>query len=102
MLGSESGGAERHDMRLGPAIGAAALLVTATAGAPDATAGPEDPRKPPAIATAEVPAIPAALFARLAPYRNVRAASFAGWAPAGDEMLVATRLGETTQLHRVR
>src|SRR4030095_16642525 len=60
-----------------------------------------DPRKPPAIETQEVPAVPEELVQRLAQYQNTRAAGFAGWDPAGKGILVRTRFGNSLQLHRV-
>ena len=46
-----------------------------------------------------VPPVPDALLATLRPYQNARQASFLGW--IGDGILIATRFGNTTQLHRV-
>lgn len=46
-----------------------------------------------------VPPVPDALLAGLRPYQNTRQASFLGW--IGDGILIATRFGNTTQLHRV-
>lgn len=46
-----------------------------------------------------VPPVPDALLARLRPYQNTRQASFLGW--IGDGILIGTRFGNTTQLHRV-
>lgn len=60
-----------------------------------------DPRRPAAIKTSGVPPIPAEVFERLNQYQNVRAAAFLGWSPDGKGMLIATRFGNTTQLHRV-
>ena len=67
------------------------------------------PVSPPAEAPAEAPAgnlvvqgvpeLPSALLSGLARYRNTRSASLLGW--LGDGVLVATRFGDTTQLHRV-
>jgi dipeptidyl aminopeptidase/acylaminoacyl peptidase len=62
----------------------------------------DDPRRPPAIATESVPAIPAEIHERLLQYQNVRSASFLDWAPDGRSILVSTRFGNTSQLHRVR
>ena len=77
------------------AVVAVALLLRA------ATAAESDPLKPAAIVTEEVPTIPPEFAARLAQYQNTRAAGFAGWDPAGKGMLVRTRFGNSTQLHRV-
>ena len=60
-----------------------------------------DPRKPAAIETSDVPLVPSELFAKLAQYQNVRAAAFRGWAPTGDGILITTRFGNSSQLHRV-
>lgn len=60
-----------------------------------------DPFKPPAIETAKVPPLPASLVNRLEQYMDVRAASFAGWDPAGKGLLIRTRFGNSLQLHRV-
>lgn len=60
-----------------------------------------DPFKPPAIETAEVPPVPAALVQRLEQYMDVRTAGFAGWDPAGKGLLIRTRFGNSLQLHRV-
>lgn len=46
-----------------------------------------------------VPPVPEALLSRLRPYQNTRQASFLGW--MGDGILIGTRFGNTTQLHRV-
>ncbi len=46
-----------------------------------------------------VPDIPPELSARLRQYRNTRDARLQGW--LGDGVLLATRFGDTTQLHRV-
>ncbi|RAK64463.1 alpha/beta fold hydrolase [Phenylobacterium kunshanense] len=46
------------------------------------------------------PATPATLQAAIAPYYNARSAVFEDWLPDGS-MLIATRFGDTTQIHRV-
>lgn len=66
-----------------------------------ATEAAADPLRPPAIVTRDVPPVPPELAERLRQYQNTRAASFAGWSPDGDGMLVQTRFGNSTQLHRV-
>ena len=60
-----------------------------------------DPRRPAAIATQEVPVVPPEVFARLNQYSNVRGAGFRGWSPQGDGILISTRFGNSSQLHRV-
>jgi len=57
--------------------------------------------KPAAIQTEDVPPIPPEFAARLTQYQNTRTASFAGWSPDGKGMLILTRFGNATQLHRV-
>lgn len=64
-------------------------------------AEPLDPRRPPAIETSGVPVVPPELFERLNQYQNVRSAGFEGWSPDGQGMLVGTRFGNSSQLHRV-
>jgi len=73
--------------------------LTAVAWGADGAAG--DPLRPPAISTEEVPPVPPEVFERLNQYRNVRAAGFSGWAPDGSGILISTRFGNSTQLHRV-
>ncbi len=64
-------------------------------------AAPKDTLRPSAIATEDVPDVPAALWDRLRQYRSVRSATFSGWSPDGRGILVGTQLGNTTQLYRV-
>ena len=79
-----------------------ALLLTLLFWMPVLAAAAEgDPLKPAAIATQDVPVVPAAFAARLAQYQNTRAAGFSGWSPDGKGMLVRTRFGNSLQLHRV-
>ncbi|HLJ09830.1 MAG TPA: hypothetical protein VKU82_01505, partial [Planctomycetaceae bacterium] len=76
-----------------------ALLLAATS--PLAAAEKDDPFRPPAVTTQDVPAVAPDLIERLRQYQNVRSAAFRGWSPDGKGMLIATRFGDTTQLHRV-
>jgi dipeptidyl aminopeptidase/acylaminoacyl peptidase len=69
--------------------------------APLAAADSDDPFRPPAITTHEVPPVPADLMERLRQYQNTRSTAFRGWSPDGKGILIATRFGDTTQLHRV-
>ncbi len=57
--------------------------------------------KPAALLSDGVPAIPAALAAETRPYMEFRTASFGGWNAADRSMLVSTRFGNTSQIHRV-
>jgi len=54
---------------------------------------------PPEIKTTNVPMIDRAVGERLSGYLNVRSATAVGW--QDNRMLVVTRFGETSQLHRV-
>jgi len=47
-----------------------------------------------------VPPIPARISEKLLRYQNTRAASFQGW--QGDSILISTRFGDVTALHRVQ
>ena len=47
-----------------------------------------------------VPVVDTPLTARLEDYMNGRGASFVDWLP-GDGLLIATRFGDTEQIHRV-
>jgi|CXWL01.1.fsa_nt_gi dipeptidyl aminopeptidase/acylaminoacyl peptidase len=60
-----------------------------------------DPRRPAAIMTEEVPVVPQEIFERLNQYSNIRGASFQGWAPDGNGILISTRFANSSQLHRV-
>ncbi|MCY2968645.1 MAG: prolyl oligopeptidase family serine peptidase [Planctomycetota bacterium] len=60
-----------------------------------------DPLRPPAVAVEQVPMVPARVAERLRQYQAVRSASFLGWAPDGNGILIGTRFGDTSQLHRV-
>jgi dipeptidyl aminopeptidase/acylaminoacyl peptidase len=68
---------------------------------PSAAHAADDPLRPPAIATQEVPNVPPELAERLRQYQNTRGAAFRGWSPDGNGMLIATRFADTPQLHRV-
>jgi dipeptidyl aminopeptidase/acylaminoacyl peptidase len=65
------------------------------------SAADRDPFCPPAITTENVPVIPPELIERLTQYQNTRSAMFRGWSPDGKGILIATRFGDTAQLHRV-
>ena len=60
-----------------------------------------DSLKPPAIVTRSVPIVPAEIEERLRQYQSTRTAVFHGWSPDGKGILIATRFGNTAQLHRV-
>jgi dipeptidyl aminopeptidase/acylaminoacyl peptidase len=56
------------------------------------------PGVPAALATEDVPPVPAEVSARLAQYQSARSATFEDWGPNGS-MLISTRFSETAQLH---
>ncbi|HVO58129.1 MAG TPA: S9 family peptidase [Dongiaceae bacterium] len=56
---------------------------------------------PESIAAENVPAIPAALAETAGRYGSYRSAGFVDWNPLKRELLVATRFGDTPQLHIV-
>src|SRR5262245_55403841 len=57
---------------------------------------------PPNVTTEGVPPIPASLADAIAPYGQFRRARLVAWHPAERRLIVATRFGETLQLHDVR
>ena len=67
----------------------------------DGAAGGDLVSVPEAITAVNVPPITEAEVADLAPYENLRSASFNDWHPTERRMLVTTRFGEVTQLHEV-
>lgn len=62
---------------------------------------PVDPFRPAAITTENVPLVPQSLIDDLRQYQNVRSAAFQGWSPDGNGILIQTRFGNASQLHRV-
>ena len=54
-----------------------------------------------ALVLENVPETPPTLSERLRQYQNTRGASLAGFSADGDGVYIATRFGETTQIHRV-
>jgi dipeptidyl aminopeptidase/acylaminoacyl peptidase len=72
-----------------------AALAQTSANAPDAV------ERPAALVADGIPPVPMALAEQTRPYMEFRTASFAGWQPRDSSMLVTTRFGNTTQIHRV-
>ncbi|MFN0051017.1 MAG: S9 family peptidase [Planctomycetales bacterium] len=87
--------------RFRPMLTFLAWMTLASAGGMAIQAADDDPLRPPAIVTQEVPTVPGELAERLRQYQNTRTAAFRGWSPDGRGMLIATRFGDTAQLHRV-
>ncbi len=81
----------------------ASTAVPATAQDPAAPAPADTPVVPiPAALTAEqMPPIPLAIAERARPYLESRGAGFAGWDPNTRAVLITTRFGNVSQLHRV-
>lgn len=55
-----------------------------------------------ALVLENIPPIPADISDTLFQYQQARSASFAGWLPGGQGVLISTRFGQTSQVHRVR
>ena len=79
--------------------GLLACLLAIAVGPSWATDG-TDVRGAPPI-TADVPPVPAALAERVRRYGDARGTVFSGWLADGSGMLVATRTGTTSQVHRL-
>ncbi|MDB5472128.1 MAG: family peptidase [Caulobacter sp.] len=80
--------------------GAALALLTPFAEALAATAQPVEKRQVGTLTLENVPQTPPAVREALRRYQNARSAGFASWLDDGS-MLIATRFGQTSQLHRV-
>jgi len=81
---------------LAVALAAACVAPVAPALADDDTVAPN-----PHLQVSGVPAIPASLMRALAPYTEFRPRAVASWHPVRREIVVATRAGNTVQLHAV-
>nr|WP_294850685.1 prolyl oligopeptidase family serine peptidase [uncultured Sphingomonas sp.] len=57
--------------------------------------------RPPAMKMDNVPQVPVSLADATRPYLEYRAANFLGWNAKDRSMLIATRFGNTAQLHRI-
>ena len=55
-----------------------------------------------ALVLENIPAIPDEIATTLFQYQQARAATFAGWLPAPQGILITTRFGQTRQVHQVR
>jgi len=82
------------------AVLAAALLALAPAPAPAADTGVLAPGEQ--LTADGLPPIPMDVVEMARPYTELRSASFRSWHPERREMLIATRFGDTDQIHRVR
>ncbi len=77
------------------------LLVLSLVSAATLPAAAEERREQGNLVIEGVPPIPEDLADRMLQYLNTRAATAWDWDPAGEGLLVFTRFGETTQVHRV-
>src|SRR4029453_16877424 len=81
---------------------AALATLVAVVGSAHADA-PADPVAPNAALHVEgIPPIPAALAAKIPPYTAFKPRTAGSWHPQRRELVVASRAGNTTQLHLVR
>jgi dipeptidyl aminopeptidase/acylaminoacyl peptidase len=64
-------------------------------------AAPTAVPKPAALIADGVPEVPLELAAETRPYMEFRTVGFVGWHPEDKSMVIATRFGNTAQLHRV-
>ena len=79
---------------------APALAQETSKPAPAAPAAPVAP-KPAALTADGLPDIPGDLASATRPYMENRGAAFVGWNPVDKSMLISTRFGNTSQIHRV-
>ncbi|MEY2927626.1 MAG: hypothetical protein RL367_2103, partial [Pseudomonadota bacterium] len=77
------------------------MRIIAALGLLVATPALADAPKPAALVADGIPPVPDELAANTRPYMEFRTANFSGWHPADRSMLIATRFGNTAQLHRV-
>src|SRR5262249_53219525 len=77
----------------------AAVLVLAA----PATVAQSDVIKPgDNLVTDGIPPVPAELAEKVARYTEFRSASLTSWHPTRREMLISTRFGQSSQVHRVK
>ena len=77
------------------------LILLALAFAVPLAAQPAVVSPPAALTLDHVPPVPAALRTATQPYLEFRSAAVAGWNPRTHGLLIATRFGNSTQLHEV-
>ncbi|TCD01938.1 S9 family peptidase [Erythrobacteraceae bacterium CFH 75059] len=64
-------------------------------------AGVREVPRPAALVADGIPPVPAELAQRTRPYMEFRTAAFSSWHPTDRSMLIGTRFGNTSQIHRV-
>ena len=78
-------------------------LTLATAIAAPAIAADDPVFTPPSSLVADaLPPVPRSLVDEVGRYTEARSASFVDWHPVERQLLIATRFGNTNQIHRVR
>ena len=91
----------RIALRIAASLGAIALSCSAAAQeASDETPEGTAP-KPAAVVADGIPPVPQELVDKTRAYFSYRTAAFRGWDPKTRAALIATRFGDTSQLHRV-
>ncbi len=89
---------------LGLTIGLVAAKGTVAQGFGSVSPPPQAPAvltPPEALVIEGMPPVPARIADAMAPYSQFRRATFRSWHPVKREMLIATRFGDTDQIHRV-
>ncbi len=87
-------------VRTGALVAVMWLTVGCVGTAPDVEQQWADERREASRVLSGIPEVPVELRERLGQYLEVRSGSLQGWLPDG-ELLISTRFGETTQIHRV-
>jgi dipeptidyl aminopeptidase/acylaminoacyl peptidase len=87
--------AHRRTHRLLAVLASIAIALAASASAQDVVTPNEH------LHVSGMPPVPASLMRALAPYTEFKPRGVASWHPTRHELIVATRAGNTTQLHRV-
>jgi dipeptidyl aminopeptidase/acylaminoacyl peptidase len=82
-------------------VAVAALVAVASLAGSPLQAAPPVARPGENLTLDGVPPIPLELAESIRPYTELRSASFRSWHPERREMIIATRFGESDQLHRV-
>ncbi|HXT50961.1 MAG TPA: S9 family peptidase [Thermoanaerobaculia bacterium] len=78
-------------------------LLLASLAAPATLAADEAVLQPPSSLLADgLPPVPRALVDEVGRYTEFRSAAFVDWHPVEHQLLIATRFGNTTQVHRVK
>jgi dipeptidyl aminopeptidase/acylaminoacyl peptidase len=53
------------------------------------------------LVTEKIPSIPPSLVERMNQFQSTRSASLSGWSPDGSHMIMSTRFGDVSQLHKL-